>query len=69
MDELTFLEKIALERAEIVRLIHAAKVTEVPSFGLSPDVNRKVRFLLSEARIDEAQQVVMDYLGATAPKI
>ena len=67
MEELTFLEKLALERAEMIRLIEAAKVAAAPNIGLPRDVNRKVRSLLSEVRIDEAQQVVMDYLDTTAP--
>ena len=69
MDELTFLEKLSLERAEMIRLIEAAKVAAAPNIGLPQDVSRKVQFLLREVRVDEAQQVVMDYLDATAPLV
>jgi hypothetical protein len=62
MDKLSFLEKLALERAEIMRLIRAANAAAVPSVGLPQDVNRKVQSLMREARIDEAQQVIVSYL-------
>ena len=62
MDKLTFMEKLALERAETMRLIRAANAATVPSVGLPQDVNGKIQSLMREARIDEAQQVIVSYL-------
>ena len=59
---LTFEEKLAIERAEMVRLIDAARAAATPSVGLPRDVNNRVRSLLREARIDEARQTVLSYL-------
>ena len=59
---LTFEEKLAIERAEMVRLIDAARAAVVPSVGLPRDVNNQIRSLLREARIDEARQTVLSYL-------
>jgi len=63
--ELTLIEKLAKERAEIMRLARVAPATAMSRHTLPREVNVKVMELMIDAQVDEAHKVVMDYLNAT----
>jgi hypothetical protein len=66
---LTFEEKLAIERAEMVRLIRTAKAATISNDVLPPSISAKIAHLMSEAQVEEARRVVVEHLNATTPKI
>jgi uncharacterized protein YbcI len=65
---LTFEEKLAIERAEMVRLIRTAKAATISNDVLPQAISAKIAHLMSEAQVEEARRVVVEHLNATTLK-